>query len=109
MKKISIKIKINDYTIENEGIIDNEVLKVESNNEDITYDLKKQLLTKTNNDLKISLDFKNKVVFYELIKEKQQFSNNFTIFSLTNSPKQVIIKYRIEDTDFYLQIDYETI
>ena len=109
MKKISIKIKINDYTIENEGTIDNEVLKVESNNEDITYDLKKQLLTKTNNDLKISLDFKNKVVFYELIKEKQQFSNNFTIFSLTNSPKQVIIKYRIEDTDFYLQIDYETI
>ena len=109
MKKISIKIKINDYTIENEGIIDNEVLKVESNNEDITYDLKKQLLTKTNNDLKISLDFKNKVVFYELIKEKQQFSNNFTIFLLTNSPKQVIIKYRIEDTDFYLQIDYETI
>lgn len=109
MQKANIRIKINDYIIENEGIIDNEILKLKTNNEDILYDIKNQVLIKIDNELELTLDFKNKKVFYELIKEKQHFSTNFTIFSLTNSPKQVIIKYRIENTNFSLQINYETI
>ena len=109
MQKAKIKIEINDYIIEKEGIIDNDVLVVEDNKDKITFDCKKLLLIKENNELIINMDFKNKSIMYKLVKEKKEFSNNIEIFSLTNEHKHVIINYRIEGASFLLKINYETI
>ena len=109
MKKAKIKIEINDYIIEKEGIIDNDVLVVKDSSDKITFDQKKLLLIKENDELIINIDFKYKTVIYELVKENQKFSNNFEIFSLTNEHKHVMINYQIEGASFLLKINYETI
>lgn len=108
MKKTKIKIQINDYTIEGIGTINNDILNLKGE-EDIKYDINNMILTKKNKELIITMYFKKNQIFYELIEENQKFSNNFTILSLTNSNKQVMISYRVEDTDFLLKINYETI
>ena len=107
-KKARIIIKINDHIIEGIGELNNNILALEKDDELIKFDLKKEQLTKKNKDLNIELDFINKIVTYELIEEKQKFSNNLVIFSLTNEDKQVMINYQIEQADFLLQINYET-
>lgn len=109
MQKVNIIIKINDYIIKNQGIIDKEILKVKDKDEKIEFDIKKLVLTKENKELRITMDFNKETVIYDLIKEKGNFNNKLTILSLTNSDKQVIIIYQIEDADFNLQINYETI
>ena len=108
MQKARIIIKINDHIIEGIGELNNNILALEKDDELIKFDLKKEQLTKKNKDLNIELDFINKIVTYELIEEKQKFSNNLVIFSLTNEDKQVMINYQIEQADFLLQINYET-
>ena len=109
MLKAKIKIEINDYTINQEGIIDNDILIVYDKEEKITFDLKNLILHKENKELIIDMDFNKKKIKYELVTEKRQFSNDFTIISLTNSNNQYIINYRIEETNFLLKINYETI
>ncbi len=109
MEKASIIIKINDNIIKGIGTKDKYVLTLETQEEKIIYDLHKSILIKENNELKIVMDFKNKQIEYTLIAENKKFHNNFIINRLTNHHKQVIIKYRIEDTDFNLEINYETI
>ena len=109
MLKAKIKIEINDYTINQEGIIDNDILIVYDKEEKITFDLKNLILHKENKELIIDMDFNKKKIKYELVTEKRQFSNDFTIISLTNSNNQYIINYRIEETYFLLKINYETI
>lgn len=108
MQKAKIKIEINDYTIEGIGFVNKGILSLKQE-EDIKFDLTNFILVKKNTDLILTIDFKNKKVIYELVKENKKFSDYFLIFSLTNSNKQVIIKYRIEDADFLLKVNYETI
>lgn len=109
MSKVNAEIKINNHKIKNIGILNNEILKIKTKEELITFDYKNLILKKDNKDLKIALDFKNKEVFYELKEENIQFHNNFIILSLTNDNKQVIINYQIEQTNFLLSINIETI
>ena len=109
MQKAKIKIEINDYIINQEGIIDNDVLIVYDKEEKVTFDLKKLILHKENKELIIDINFNKKRIKYELVTEKIQFSNDFTILSLTNSNNQYIINYRTEETNFLLKINYETI
>ena len=109
MQKVRIKIEINDHIIEGIGTINNNVLNLKDKEETIQFDLKNFVLYKENKELIIKLDFLSKKVFYELIEENKKFSNNLVIFSLTNNHKQVIIKYQIEQADFLLKVNYETI
>ncbi len=109
MQKVRIKIKINDHIIEGIGKINNNILVLKKDKEVIEFDLKKNILKKENKELIIQLDFIKKTVIYELLEEKQKFSNNLVIFSLTNTDKQVMINYQIEKADFILEINYETI
>lgn len=108
MKEAKIKIEINDYTIEGLGTLNKNILSI-TTDETIDFDLENSVLIKKNKDLILTMDFKEKTVIYELVEGHKKFINNFTIFSLTNSNKQVIIRYRIEDADFLLNINYETI
>jgi len=109
MEKVKVKIKINDYIIENKGIIDNEILIVNDNETKLSYDYKNNTLKRENNDYIIVLDFDNKKVKYNLKEVNNEFSNKLTILKLTNHNKQVNIKYEIEEEVFLLDIKYETI
>lgn len=109
MQKIRIKIEINDHIIEGIGTINENIIKFKTNEEIIEYDVKNSVLIKENKELIIKLDFLNKKVYYELVEENKKFSYDLIIFSLTNRPKQVIINYQIEQTNFSLQLNYETI
>lgn len=109
MQKAKIRIEINDHIIEGIGTKSDELLSVETNEEYLEFDLNKMVLSKSNKDLVLKLDFLNQKVYYELTAERKKFSNNFKVFSLTNTDKQVIINYQIEHTDFLLKINCETI
>jgi len=109
MEKVKVKIKINDYIIENKGIIDNEILIVNDNETKLSYDYKNNTLKRENNDYIIVLDFDNKKVKYNKKEVNNEFSNKLTILKLTNHNKQVNIKYEIEEEVFLLDIKYETI
>lgn len=109
MIKVKAKININDYKIEKEGILDNDILTVQDNDTNLIFDYKNLILTRQNNDYEIIIDFKNKTISYALTDIPQKFYNNFTILSLTNSNKQVMINYQIEENQFSLDIKHETI
>lgn len=109
MQKARIKIEINDHIIEGMGLLDDSILKLEHNEEKIEFNLNRLILFKANKDLELKLDFIKKEALYELVEEKQKFSNEFEVLSLTNADKQVMINYQIEHTDFSLKIKYETI
>ena len=108
MQKARIKIKINDHIIERIGQLNNNILALKTKEEIIEFDLKNKVLTKKNKDLNIQMDFINKNVTYKLVEENKKFSNKLVIFSLTNTDKQVMINYQIEQADFVLAINYET-
>ena len=109
MIKVKAKININDYKIEKEGILDNDILTVQDNDTNLIFDYKNLILARQNNDYEIIIDFKNKTISYVLTDIPQKFYNNFTILSLTNSNKQVMINYQIEENQFSLDIKHETI
>ncbi len=109
MEKVKIKIKINAYNIEGIGSLNKNILKIKDKEDTIYFNLDLKALIKQNKDLKIVLDFENKLVTYELIKEKQKFSNILRVKLLTISDKQVMINYQIEEESFCLKINYETI
>lgn len=109
MQKARIKIKINDHIIEGIGHLNKEKLYLKTDEEEMEFDLEKLILIKKNKELIINMNFINKVVTYTLVEEKNSFTNNLIIFSLTNHDKQVMINYQIENTSFRLEIKYETI
>jgi len=107
-KKVKVKITINDYIIENIGILVNDILKVDDKGTNILFDYENLILTREDEEKQIVLDFKNNTLTYSLKELSNEFSNNFTILSLTNNDKQVIINYQIEENKFHLSINIET-
>ena len=81
MEKVKAKITINDYIIENQGIIDNEILTVNDNETKLSYDYKNNTLRRENNEYIIILDFESKKVTYNLKEVNNEFSNKFTILT----------------------------
>lgn len=109
MTKVKANITINDYNISKKGILTNDILIVKENDTNLAFNYKNLVLTRRNCDYIITLDFKNKKIIYEIPEISQKFYHNFTILSLTNKAKQVMINYQIEKTLFSLKINYETI
>ena len=109
MEKIKVKLKINDYIIEKEGIIKNDILIINNNEEIITFDIKKLILTKETKELSLSLDFMKKEVTYKIPEIDNKFSSKILNLSLTNKDKEYIINYQIEESNFSLNLKYETI
>ena len=109
MTKVKTNITINDYNISKKGILTNDILIVKDNETTLMFNYKNLILTRKNNNYIITMDFKNKKITYEILEIPTKFYNNFTILSLTNKDKQVMINYQIEETLFSLKINYETI
>lgn len=109
MEKVKAEIIVNDYIIKNEGIIDNNLLKVNDNETIFTFDLEKLVLKRENKDIKILIDFKNEKLIYKIPETNKEFHNNFTCLALTNKDKEYNIIYQMEENVFKLNIKYETI
>ena len=107
-KKVKAKILVNDYNIENKGIIVNEILKVKDNETTILFDYENLILTREDKEKKLILDFKNELLTYSLKELPNKFYSNLTILSLTNYNKRVMIRYQIEENEFSLSINIET-
>lgn len=109
MKKVKVKIKVNDYKIENNGIIENDVLKTKDGTTQVEFDFKNLILSRKNSEIYILIDFKKGEIFYRIPETNKKFYNNFTILSLTNDDKKVKIIYQMEKNNFLCSISYETI
>lgn len=109
MEKIKVKIEVNDYKIENNGIIENDVLKTKDGKTEVEFDIKRLILSRKNSEIYIFIDFKNEKMIYQIPETNQKFYNNFTILSLTNDDKKVKIIYQMEKNNFLCSISYETI
>jgi len=108
-KKVKAKILVNDYIVENTGILVNDKLRVKDKDTIILFDYANLTLTREDKEKKLILDFKNELLTYSLKGLSNKFYNNFTILSLTNQDKQVMINYQIEENKFSLSINLETI
>lgn len=109
MKKIKVKISINDYQIESTGKLENAVLEVNDKDILMLFDMSKLTLVRKNKDFEIKIDFKNKKVSYKIPEITDNIIDEITILSLTNYDKEYNIKYRMEENLFNLNIKYETI
>lgn len=109
MEKVKVKIKVNNYKIENIGILDKEVLKTKDQETEVEFDMEKLILTRKNKDIFITIDFKNSTMNYIIPETNQKFSNKLVILSLTNTHKKYNIMYQMEDDIFNLIIKYEKV
>lgn len=109
MDKIKVNLKINDYKINETGIIDNDVIKITKEDTKLEYNLKNNILTRENNDMKQVINFKEQYFTYKLKEIPSEISEKINLISLTNQNKQVNIIYQIGEDIFYLNLNYETI
>jgi len=110
MKKIRVKIEINEYKIEKDGMINNDLLTCFDNDElktKISFDFKNQVLTRENKEIVIRLDFKSHQLEYTLKSVNKTILNNFIILKLIIKNKEAIINYQIEEENFKLKLFYE--
>ena len=111
MKKVKVSLKINDYVLETNGLIKDNILSFVDKDElktNIIYDYNYNILTRENNEIKIILYFdkENNNMEYLLKKDNVKFFNNFIKKQLHSDNKAVIINYRMEEENFFLEISY---
>lgn len=109
MEKVRVKLTINDYVIEETGIIDNETINLSENKTDLKYDIKNNILTRENNEMKQVINFNNSNFSYLLKEISKEICEKINVISLTNKDKQVNIIYQIGEDIFNLNLKYETI
>ena len=110
MQKIKVKLKINDYALNTNGYLNNNILSFndkDSLTTNIIYDINNDLLIRDNNDITIKIDFNNKIVEYFLKNEKYTLKQDIKIFKLHKNETSIIINYQIEENDFNLELLYE--
>lgn len=108
MEKIKVKLEINGYTIKDIGILDNSIIFIKEKDISLTYDIKNNILTRENKEMKQTINYKEECFKYLLKDIKKEFSQKFKVLSLTNKDKKVNIIYQIEDSVFNLNLKYET-
>ena len=114
MQKVNIKLKINDYSLEEEGYLNNDILSFKDQDlekTEIIYDLKHDILIRDNKEITIKLNFKEKENNMKCLikKENIELSNNFECLSLLKEKNNIIINYRIDETTFNLKIEYKEV
>ena len=107
MEKVKAEIIVNDYIIKNEGIFENNLLKVKDSETIFTFDLNNLVLIRENKEVKIIIDFKNERLTYKIPETNKEFHNNFTCLALTNKDKEYNIMYQMEQNILNLKIKYE--
>lgn len=111
MKEVKIDLKINDYELTTTGYINNNILSFndkDEQNTNIIYDFNNNTLIRNNQEIQIKLFFEvqDNNVEYLLKENNIKFYTQLEKISLHKDKTSVIIKYRIEDTDFILNLSY---
>lgn len=111
MKEVKIDLKINDYELTTTGYINNNILSFndkDEQNTNIIYDFNNNTLIRNNQEIQIKLffDVQDNNVEYLLKENNIKFYTQLEKISLHKDKTSVIIKYRIEDTDFILNLSY---
>ena len=111
MKEVKIDLKINDYELTTTGYINNNILSFKDKDEqntNIIYDFNNNTLIRNNQEIQIKLFFEvqDNNVEYLLKENNKKFYMQLEKISLHKDKTSVIIKYRIEDTDFILNLSY---
>ncbi len=111
MKKVKVNLKVNDYQITTTGYLNNNMLSFNDKDEyktNIIYDFNTDTLIRNNQELTTEINFQkqNNNVSYLLKETNNKFYHQLTNLSLHKQNTSVIIKYRIEKTDFILTLSY---
>ncbi len=111
MKQVKVNLKINDYELQTTGYLNNNILSFNDkdiNKTNIIYDFNSDTLIRNNDEIMIKLLFNKEKenVLYELKNNNCKFSNQLTKLSLHKTPTSVIIKYRIENLQFNMELSY---
>lgn len=111
-QKIKVYIEVNEYKINNTGTKYNEIINCTDNNDNITkisFDLKNNILTRENEEMKMNIDFLNKQIKYHLKQENKNITFPIKINNLTKDKTKIIGIYQIENEIFKLKIEYKII
>ena len=112
IQKINVYIEVNDYKINNIGESYKEYISCIDNNDnktEVTFNTKENILTRTNDDITISIDFNQKEIRYHLKKENKTIASNIEVKEIQKQEKDIKIIYKNENETFNLKIKYETI
>lgn len=114
MQRVKVYLKINDYCLNEDGFLNNNILSFNDKDlkrTNIIYNFNDNTLIRDNDEITIKMFFNKEKdnILYELKKEGVKIFNNFTNFSLQKEKQTVIINYRIEDANFYLKLTYKEV
>lgn len=112
MKKVKITLKINDYTLNTDGFINNNILSFYDNDElttNIIYDFNNDLLIRDNKEINIKIKFKEEPnnIEYFLKEANCKAYNQLNNYKLLKEKTSVIINYQIEENNFHLNLSYK--
>lgn len=107
--KALINLKVNNFSIKNEGTIDNNILFFKDNNVSYTFNLNNLELFRKNDEFTSIMNFTDKEYIYYLneLSDNNKIYSKIVIKELLKDNCSVIIKYRIEESDFELLLSYK--
>ena len=111
MKEVNLKLKINDFLIEQQGKINENILSFSHNNVNYEFNIKELILRRENNEFLSIINFKKKEDnnFYLLKEVSKEIINNLVIKELQVLENMFIIRYEIDEMVFDFVLKYEEV
>lgn len=107
MSKKNIILKINDKIIQTKAIYNNDIYTFTIDNSITKINPKENYIIKDNNDIKINLDFNNKIIFYNIKNNNLTLKTKIKVLKLKNENNEYIINYQIEKEIFKIYFKVE--
>ena len=107
VSKKNIILKINDKIIQTKAIYNNDIYTFTIDNSITKINPKENYIIKDNNDIKINLDFNNKIIFYNIKNNNLTLKTKIKVLKLKNENNEYIINYQIEKDIFKIYLKVE--
>jgi len=111
MKKVKVCLKINDYKLEKDGMLNNDILSFQDEDElktEMIYDWNTDRLIRDNDEMKLEINFqKEKEVIYLLKKWNKKLHQKIEVLKWQKEKNKVIATYWIEKEPFDFTLSYE--
>lgn len=111
MKKVNLKLIINDFVIEEEGFIEENILFFSSDNVKYEFNIEDLVLKRENDEFLSIISFKKEKDnnFYLLKEVSKEIINNLVIKELQVLENMFIIRYEIEEVSYNFSLKYEEV
>ena len=111
MKQVNLKLKINDFSIEQKGILKDNVLSFKDNNVNYEFNTKELILKRENDEFLSIINFRREEDnnFYLLKEVSKEIINNLVIKELQVLENMYIIRYEIDEMSFNFSLKYEEV